>query len=570
MQIKPLLTVAVLSSLLGACAVTLPPEPNAEQGGGTAAPVGSAGTSAAVSCEMAETSPEPLSTPVDAPAFEQFNFQPQEIAIANNTVTITTPHHIFSLCQPTGEWSITTASASEDALSEENFNYEQMLAEMADPAYKTIEVGGDAYQYRIRLQAEWLSEQRQPATTDPALVETEASESVAIADEDAVFFELKTPAGDLITEQLYTLSELQNAQLGASLGAPRIAGAVTVDQDIWFAATTSQGEGDNGFASLLRYSTQTDDLTVERPTAIQGDQITSLVATGTSEDQSDQPLTLWFGTQRSGEGVPFYPASGLVSYQPETSALNTYTISDSPLVGAIPHELAVEGDALWVATREGLCEVDWTAIGDSNSWDCWRFTATATLPSEGVDLYSSFLSTEPATTLQTDTVEVLWVNQSFGDFNNAEVEPTTRYEVVYEPGFETALAQGGYRITNPVAQRASGGKALSWPGSQWHWSGDRFERSLDEVALNLVGGGPYGLVNSTSQSGFNFDNNAVRGDFDLLSLTNDETKVRYYSGWVEGDAIEVYPTVKPVEPPAEVKPNPLVEKAENLTVPQGP
>ncbi|MEL6854123.1 MAG: hypothetical protein AAFO83_03330 [Cyanobacteria bacterium J06607_13] len=441
---------------------------------------------------------------------------------------------------------------------------------MADPAYKTIEVGGDAYQYRIRLQAEWLSEQRQPATTDPALVETEASESVAIADEDAVFFELKTPAGDLITEQLYTLSELQNAQLGASLGAPRIAGAVTVDQDIWFAATTSQGEGDNGFASLLRYSTQTDDLTVERPTAIQGDQITSLVATGTSEDQSDQPLTLWFGTQRSGEGVPFYPASGLVSYQPETSALNTYTISDSPLVGAIPHELAVEGDALWVATREGLCEVDWTAIGDSNSWDCWRFTATATLPSEGVDLYSSFLSTEPATTLQTDTVEVLWVNQSFGDFNNAEVEPTTRYEVVYEPGFETALAQGGYRITNPVAQRASGGKALSWPGSQWHWSGDRFERSLDEVALNLVGGGPYGLVNSTSQSGFNFDNNAVRGDFDLLSLTNDETKVRYYSGWVEGDTIEVYPTVKPVEPPAEVKPNPLVEKAENLTVPQGP
>ncbi|MEL6158341.1 MAG: hypothetical protein AAFR18_03895 [Cyanobacteria bacterium J06627_32] len=570
MQIKPFVTVAVLSWLLGACAVTLPPEPSAERGSGTGEAAGSTETSAAASCEMVNTSPQPLATPTNAPAFEQFNFQPQEIAIANNTVTIATPHHIFSLCQTDGAWSITSADASEDALGKDDFSYERMLAEMANPTYETIEVAGESYQYRVRLQAEWLSEQQQPPTTNPELTADERSENIAIADEDAVFFELKTPSGDLISKQIYTLSELQNAQLGASLGAPSIAGAVTVGPDIWFAASSSQGEGDNGFASLLRYSTQTDDLTVEQPTAIQGDQITSLVATGDSTGQSGQPLTLWFGTQRSGEGVPYYPASGLVSYQPETKALNTYTIADSPLVGAIPYELAVDDDALWVATREGLCQAEWTAIDESNSWDCWRFTATAALPPEGVDLYSSFLSADPATTLQADSVEVLWVNQSFGDFNNAEVEPTTRYEVVYEPGFETALAQGGYRITNPVALRASGGKAVSWPGSQWHWSGDRFERSLDEVALNLVGGGPYGLVDSTSRSGFNFDNNAIRGDFDLLSLTNDETKVRYYSGWVEGDEIEVYPTVKPVEPPAEIKPNPLVEKAENLTVPQGP
>ena len=94
-------------------------------------------------------------------------------------------------------------------------------------------------------------------------------------------------------------------------------------------------------------------------------------------------------------------------------------------------------DSLWVGTGEGLCEVSWQTIDEADSWNCWRFGATATLPKEGVDIYSSFLAADPAKRLTEESVEVLWAHQSFraGDGDN----PGMRYEVAYEPGFETQL-----------------------------------------------------------------------------------------------------------------------------------
>ena len=624
--------------------------------------------------------PEPLNKALsdneETPIFELFNFRPQEIAIAGDSVTITTAHHIFSLCQTNNTWAITAADASAD---EEPYDYQKDLQKIADPDYETIEVDGETYQYRIRLQAEWLTEQLSPITFDPESPEQATAEELATAEEDAVFFEIKKPDGEVISQQVYTLSELQEAQLGASLGVPSIAGAVSVASDLWFASSASQGEGDSGFASLIHYSPEDDKIVVDKPEDIQGDQITSLVATvgeisvgeisvksaaadtSTAEASTDdaedkettqstdgatdevtgeatgddaeketaeketaetenapenaapeavtsdsapeedttetvateeatgetaseptadetvaeatgenEPLTLWLGTQRSGEGVPYFPANGLVAYQPETKELTSHTITNSPLIGAIPYQLAVEEDTLWVGTGEGPCQGNWKTIGNSDSWNCWQFTAIATLPSDGVEVFDSFLADGPTATLNKDRVEVLWANQSLEEENKEAAADTLRYEVVYEPGFETQLSQGGYRIENEVAQRAAGGNEIFWPGNQWHWNGKRFERTLDEVALNLVGGGPYGLAKSNSRSGFDFDSSAIRGEFDLLELNADYTKVRYYSGWIEGADIEVYPTVVPAEEPTESKPNPLTEMAAGLTANQGP
>ncbi|MEL7331828.1 MAG: hypothetical protein AAFN12_06240 [Cyanobacteria bacterium J06560_2] len=614
-----------LSGTLTACITPTTPLPEDSASGATsnktiskASSDGlSSETSSAVACELVSeseaTSPEPLRAPENTFIFEQFNFRPQEIAIANNTVTLTSDHHIFSLCQTNGVWSITSADASEDSAP---YNREQVLTDIADPDYQTIEVEGQSYQYRIRLQAEWLTEERKPSTTDPEAPISAAAESLEIAPEDAVFFELKAPSGELISEQLYTVSEIQAAQIGASLGAPSIADAVTVESNIWFAATASKGEGDGGFASLIQYNTETGSLNVKKPEAIQGDQITSLAITGVADnppeaadsdtagaDSENEPenstenepenstenependaenepknseqtldssaITLWMGTQRSGEGVPYHPANGLVSYQPESEALKMYTITNSPLVGAIPHQVAVEGNSLWVGTGDGACQVSWKTIEKSESWNCWKFTAIATLPSDGVEVFDSFLADGPTATLNQDTVEVLWVNQSTEE---SEAARTMRYEVVYEPGFEAQLSQGAYRIPNEVAQRAAGGNDIFWPGTHWHWNGKRFERTLDEVGLNLVGGGPYGLVSSNARSGFDFDSRTIRGEFDLLDLTADYTKIRYYSGWIEGDEVEVYPTVLPVEAAADdTKPSPLPEMAAKITTVQGP
>ncbi len=565
-------------------------------------------TSAAAPCELAsETKPEPLATAENTPVFEQFNFQPQEIAVTGDAITFTSAHHIFSLCKTNSVWSIVSAEASED----EDIDYEQAIADIKDPDYETIELGDESYQYRVRLQAQWLDDRLESDAADLA-VSSAAPKDAAAETEDTVFFELKKPDGSLLTQQLYTLSQLQEAQLGASLGTPSIAGALSIENDLWFAVSATQGEGDSGFASLMYYSPEADELTIKQPEALQGDQITSMVATlptetdpaktdpaktdqGTGEadkststgdedsaenetDSAETPaLTLWLGTQRSGEGVPYYPASGLVAYQPERETLSSYTVTNSPLIGAIPHQLAIADDTLWIGTGEGACQVNWQAIKDSNSWNCWQFTAIAQLPSEGVELFDSFLAGEPAATLKKDEVEVLWVGQQSDQdspdrtSSDSTAKPKmTRYEVAYEPGFETELAQGGYRVANEAAQRAAGGNKIFWPGSQWHWGGDRFKRSLDEVALNFFGGGPRGLMNAESSSGFNLDSYTVRGEFDLLALTDDSTKVHYYSGWIDSSGIDVYPTVIPAEVPTAFKPNPLTKMAADLSRTQGP
>jgi len=566
---------------------------------------------------------QPLTVLPETPVFEQFNFQPLAISASVDAVVVETPHYTFtnafSQCQEgdpqqnSGQnnqsdrtWSITNTPPK----PQEPFDYEASLKSWANPEYEAVEFNGQSYQYRIRLQADWLdAEIRRESEDSEAIAPTSESNKGTLnpeglhgsidapEPEEAVYFDLKTPDGQVTTHQLYSLADVQAAGLGASLGIPRIADTVVTPDAIWFAATTSQGEGDNGFASLLHYSPQSEKLTIQQPSEIQGDQITSMVATNSATDSAtdratnsatdstasgqshNQPnnqspnqspnLTLWLGTLQSGEGNPSFPASGLVAYQPQTEALSSYTISNSPIVGAIPYELAAVDDSLWVATGNGVCQVEWQAIDQTESWDCWQFTATANLPDQGIPLYDSLLAEEPVTTLKGSQVEVLWAalhnTRQAHQVNQPQSEDRDfRYEVVYEPGFETTLAQGGYRMENEVARKMSGGEAIFWPGRQWHWNGKRFTRALDEVSWNLVGGGPQGLVSANSQSGFSFNQYAIRGDFNLLSLEPEATQLRYYSGWVNGDALTVYPQVRAVEPVKNTQPNPLTAIAQKL------
>ena len=501
-------------------------------------------------CALTDYGSKPMTRSENEAIFDPFNFRPESVTVYADTIAVKTTDYTFYYCSYDKNWvplSNETEAESSEAESPEDRGYN--TDDIADPAYQSIEVNGEVYEYRARLEADWLTE-RAPEGIPEKSPQNE---------EDTVYFELKLPDGEEISRELYTVSELQAAKLGASLGVPEIAGADAVEGTIWFAATASQGEGDSGFASLIKYDLETETLSVVRPEEIQGDQINDLVAT----QQSDE-ITLWLGTQRMGEGVPFFPADGLVAYQPESEELETYTITNSPLVGAIPYALALEKDRLWVATGDGTCRVKWQRIKAGNSWDCWRITARATVPKDGVDLYQSFLATEPKAELTAREVEVLWAAESYGQEPEAAEPEFARYEVVYEPGFEATLSQGGYRVADAAAKRAAMGEAIFWPGRQWHWAGDRFRRGLDEVSLNLVGGGPYGLVSSTTGNGLRFDHKAIRGAFDLLELTAEGTKVRYYSGWVNVDELAVYPRMKAVRRPQKMKPNPLTKMASDL------
>lgn len=566
MQTQPLIAAASLLWLLGACQASTTVEADSEAASPDAVapevsptpapPTTEAGQNvslAVADCDRSEPTISPLTTPADMPVYEQFNFQPEAMAIANSNVAVKTPYYTFSLCKGNNSWRVTSTEPTTEA----DFDYERFLAELANPAYQTIEVNGETYEYRIRLEADWLTEQLNSATNpaDPAAASNDE-------DEDAVYFELKTPDGRTISRQLYTLAQLQEAQIGASLGTPSIAGSAVTGKTIWWAATASQGEGDSGFASLLHYSPDTGELSVQQPEEIQGDQITAIAATG-----NPKTPTLWLGTQRAGEGNPYLPANGLVAYQPKTKKLKSYTVTNSSLVGAIPHQLAVANDSLWVATGNGICQVRWQTVDQAKSWSCWQTTTTATLPADGVKIYSTFLATEPAATLSASTVEVLWADQAQSD--QANTGPV-RYEVVYQPGFEAQLSQGGYRVANPVAQRAVRGEPIFWPGRQWHWAGDRFVRGFDEVAPNLVGGGPYGLVSSADDDSLTFDHSTIRGSFDLLSLSQETTKVRYYSGWIDGADLEIYPKMIAVTSPNKAAPNPLTKMAADLPQNQGP
>jgi hypothetical protein len=153
-------------------------------------------------------------------------------------------------------------------------------------------------------------------------------------------------------------------------------------------------------------------------------------------------------------------------------------------------------------------------------------------------------------------VEVLWFSPLGDQIENG------RYEVRYSEGFTVTLDEQGTTVLPPdtvkIMQEIQPGRTpFYWSGSEWHWNGTRFVRGLDAVALNLVGSGPSGIGSDKFNQNGVRESNTIRGDFDLLNLSQKSTSVRHYSGWVDQDKINLALTIVGHELPENPQPNPL-------------
>jgi hypothetical protein len=477
--------------------------------------------------------------------YDSFNFHIRNIVTNTDTVKFQTLKQDFVFCRGNNTWTVQRGTLPKELQPQSK--YVAFAEDLVNPKFKNIDFQGKNYQYRV-LKEPQLSFRKNNLSRASELKATE----------DKVVFELVAPNSKKPEIKiLYTLKDLQDAAvkagysaIGNQLGFPRITSAFTYGQRIWWSIAFEQGEGNNGIATIISYDPQTNKFTLIQPQELSFIQITDLVIAGNTKSP-----TFWMGTNVSGEGNLYIPAKGLVAYRPDSQnsnsgSLTSYTVHNSPLVGAIPDKLMLENDKLWVSTANGVCQVNSQAADNPESWFCWRFTAIAQLPSEGLPLYSAATNKTSAVSLSGETVEVLW--WSYINFQTQK----GRYEVRYPQGFTEKLNEGAslYEFTRTLPP---GKPAVYWPGFEWHWNGERFVRGLDEVSLNLVGGGPRGIGSGQLSPDVPINWNAMRGDLELLQLSPKSTSVKYYSGWVDQAKLQPYLIVVPQERPKNSQPNPL-------------
>lgn len=495
--------------------------------------------------------------------YDRFDFHIRNIITDADTVKFQTLKQDFVFCRSNNSWTVQPGTLPKELQPESN--YAAFAEETVNPKLKNIDFSGKTYQYRVLREPKFsvgennnISRPNEPEPT-----------------KDRVVFEVVPPNSEKPqTKTLYTLNDLQNAAVkagygtGGQLGFPRVTSAVIYDNRIWWSVAFEQGEGNNGIATIVSYDPKTEKFSLIQPEALWSTQITDLAISGDPKNP-----TFWMGTNISGEGNLYIPAKGLVAYRPNSQnpnsgSLTAYTVDNSQLVGAIPDKLKLENDKLWVSTANGVCQINWQAA-DNSDWSCWRFTAMAKLPSEEVPLYSALTNKTPAVSLSRkksgETMEVLW-------WSPVEYQTLKgRYEVRYPQGFTVKLDEGAsiYEFNNSLSP---GKPAVDWPGFQWHWNGvsaappqeARFVRGLDEVSLNLVGGGPRGIGSGQLSPEVPINWNAMRGDLELLELSPKSTSVKYYSGWVDEAKLQPYLKVVPQARSQNPQPNPLAAKVNEL------
>ncbi|MBE7381510.1 MAG: hypothetical protein F6J95_008895 [Leptolyngbya sp. SIO1E4] len=463
------------------------------------------------------------------------NFRPHTMAATEDTITLENSLYQFVFCRSDRTWSVLPGEGNE----EDYDVYSQARSQQAlDPDYETVELEGTAYEARVRLD----SPSRRAELEAPPNQETPTVDR----SQDKVVFELIKPgATEPIVQTLYAAADrVDDPSHFFHLGVPSISQSVAYQGALWWAIEYEEGEGAIGVGTVIQYQPESDQITVWQPEELQDVQFIDMVITG-----EDTP-TLWLGTNRSGEATPYVPAKGLVAYQPETGSVQTYSIHNSPLVGAIPKTLLILDDTLWIGTGNGACEVQLQTIDAAESWNCWRFVAMTDLPGEGVPLYENTSIESAATTLTQDTTEVLWATDS-------------RYEVRYPTGFEITLAEGAERYPEDAPRYPfTVPPRFVWPGTSWHWNGERFVRPLD---TGMIETHYFPRCITSDISGRSIGEcEAMRGDLELLDLSAAETHIRYFSGWVDADAIAPYVTVVTADTPPRTQPNPLEAVKQSL------
>ncbi|MDR9402301.1 MAG: hypothetical protein RI580_02570 [Halothece sp. Uz-M2-17] len=478
-------------------------------------------------CPSSPESPVSLISPEEQDLPNPFDFFTETIKGNQDFIRFQGEYYDFVYCRGNAKWTVQpgTYQPQEEAVVGEEF-YERL----ANPPYETVEFQGKTYQYRTRLEPN-------PFQDNETYQEAER-----------VLFEILPPERDKpIIQELYTREDVKKANLGFSLAYPESLNVIQWRDRLLWSITAPQGEGFTGLATLFVYDPETEDIEIIQPEGIEGQMITDIAVTEKNRD------LLWLTTQTSGEGNPHLPGLGLVRYNAETKKVTAYHIRNSPMVGAIPSELFIEGENLWLGTGNGICQVQWQSIDQRESWSCWRYAVLAESPEE-IALYPTSSAEAAATTLEpTEPLEILWQSPLFSS--------EQRYEIRYEEGFEITVQEGKDDWSQGDWEVPPYFAPIYWPGQQWHWNGTRFQRGFDEVAFNFVGGGPSGIGTTYSYAeGYPANtHHALRGDLELLQLTDQKTKVRHYSGWVNAKNLSPYVTIFPVKLPENPQPNPLLK-----------
>ncbi|MGD1952007.1 MAG: hypothetical protein ACFB14_20520 [Leptolyngbyaceae cyanobacterium] len=449
-------------------------------------------------------------TDIELP-FERFDFRPTAVEATEATLTFKGRRYAFTVCKRERTWGVEAL----DVAPPVEEDYAEYFESLGDPDYETITSQEQTYEARVRLDAPWIDE-----------------EPVSENDLEQVIFELIKPGeSEPTTQVLYTNTDVIEQELGVSAGVPTITQALATDNTLWWSIGFEQGEGASGVATVVQYQIDEDRLILWQPSELGNAQITDLALTTNDDD-----TVLWLGTQYSSEGNPHLPAQGLVAFWPADNTIETYTVENSPLIGAIPTRLWAADEQLWVATANGVCEVDWAEINANESWDCWQFSTMVDISTDQ-NLYASLLADTPIQQADNpQTVELLWV----ADTDISTPESSVRYEINYEPGITVELTQGADYYVGPEGDPEDG--YFWWPGQDWSWNGQRFIRPWDQVAVNYVGGGPQG-IGPDEYTDFIADWRTMRGEFELLNLTPDTTEIRYYSAWIDADGVEPWVTV---------------------------
>ncbi|MDJ0845046.1 hypothetical protein [Crocosphaera sp.] len=484
-------------------------------------------------CPSPPTSPPQFRVKNEGDFFEKL--KTLNIQVADNTITFRTQDYDFIFCD--GNESFIVQKGNYQPEQKPAKNYEEAIKELVDPPYQTIEWQDKTYQYRVILD---------PNPFPDFQVEPEK-----------VILELIVPEVEKIQKHtLYTLEQVKKQQTGIQLGVPKITASIINNNQFYWSVSSEQGEGNGGIATIINYDPQEDKISLIQPSQIAKQQLNDLKISNKNNE-----IIFWLATQTSGEGNPYLPGMGLVSYNINNQSLKSYHARNSNLVGIIPHKLSIEKEHLWVATGNGMCRIKWQVIEQENSWECWQFKLQAELTTEGLEIYQSLFNTDSEITIKGDEtnniVEVLWWSPQ-----NYEGEKG-RYEIAYNSGFSVTLDDKGVMDWKERYSQEykvdSWEEIVYWPGKDWLWNGNKFIRPFDGVSLNYFGGGPGGISTWKNPEQQRPEIYTIRGQLDLIKLNNNSTSVNHSSGWVDDSLLNPYLTIVPTNKPKNMQPNPLKE-----------
>lgn len=485
------------------------------------------------SSQLAKTEP-PCPSPPEIPPMLSLtyegdiykNLQSVNIKETPSTFIFQSEQLDFIYCRQENNWVITQGTYPKvDTFAKQE--------ELANPSYQSLNFQDKTYRYRVILDPNPFPDFR----VEPQRVIFEV-----------IHPEQTKPQSHL----LYTLEQVK-ATTGFQLGVPQVTATEIKHNRIYWTIASEQGEGFSGIATIIRYHPETDKLTLLQPKGLESQQLKDIKVTGNPKNP-----TLWLATQQAGEGNPFLPGLGLVAYSPESGEYKAYHVRNSPLVGVIPRRLHINGALLWVATGNGICNLPWQTPNEFTQWNCWQFQVTAKVPPSGLTLYPSSVSWEIEEILPPETEEVTILWWTMNNFHKKK----GRYEVVYPKGIEVTISEQGRILWSDYYSDSREGESwkspVYWLGRDWIWQDQHFVRPFDGVFLNLVGGGASG-IEQWNQDEHRSERYAIRGNLDLLSLTETSTKVKHYSAWVDDQNLTPYVTLIPHEFSQPQRENPLLK-----------